>query len=290
MRPDCASPRLRRGLQFRAGFSLWVFLNANRGPPAPKAGALPGCATPRDHDYGMRPDCASPRLRRGLQFRAGFSLWVFLNANRGPPAPKAGALPGCATPRDHDYGMRPDCASPRLRRGLQFRAGLSLWVFLNANRDLPLPKQERYRAALRPVITIIARPFHDPETPSRPERRETIPKPVRTEPRGGLSHAIEIHPSGLVFGCARAWCCARAIRHSASAPESDRHGRTDDRRHRRRDPLPPPGREQAEDLGGLVPYGVLWRAGANENTTISFSRLPSRSRENRSRRGPTRSI
>jgi hypothetical protein len=23
--------------------------------------------------------------------------------------------------------------------------------------------------------------------------------------------------------------------------------------------------------GGLVPYGVLWRAGANENTTISFS-------------------
>src|SRR5579862_3642426 len=23
--------------------------------------------------------------------------------------------------------------------------------------------------------------------------------------------------------------------------------------------------------GGLVPYGVLWRSGANENTTISFS-------------------
>ena len=30
----------------------------------------------------------------------------------------------------------------------------------------------------------------------------------------------------------------------------------------------PPHGEQAESLGGLVPYGQVWRAGANENTMI----------------------
>src|SRR5258706_8129463 len=32
-----------------------------------------------------------------------------------------------------------------------------------------------------------------------------------------------------------------------------------------------PGANGRRIFGGLVPYGVIWRAGANENTIISFS-------------------
>ncbi len=39
-------------------------------------------------------------------------------------------------------------------------------------------------------------------------------------------------------------------------------------------------------FGGLVPYGEVWRAGANENTTITFP-MPSPSKASLWPRGPT---
>jgi hypothetical protein len=60
----------------------------NRRPPAPKAGALPGCATPRHNeplDYTLcnfKPESA---LRCGISFRANLA-----------PQPSASILKSCA--------------------------------------------------------------------------------------------------------------------------------------------------------------------------------------------------
>ena len=62
--------------------------DSNLRPPAPKAGAIPGYATPRKGIDLLN------NLQLHLQILSGWQ-----DSNLRPPAPKAGAIPGYATPR-----------------------------------------------------------------------------------------------------------------------------------------------------------------------------------------------
>ena len=45
-------------------------------------------------------------MKNGLSMTTRFFNWSeYKDSNLGPPAPKAGALPGCATLRDHNYTL-----------------------------------------------------------------------------------------------------------------------------------------------------------------------------------------
>ena len=54
-------------------------------------------------------------------------------------------------------------------------------------------------------------------------------------------------------------------------PQPQRHRLPDGRRHRGLHPYSSPGVKGRKIWGELVPYGEVWRTGANENTTITFS-------------------
>ncbi len=96
--------------------------DSNRGPSAPKADALPGCATPRLPDFSRTvgwPSSSDTKQSKKTGFRladarmelrgaspsslvSGVSRWCFpspvpLGSNRGPSAPKADAPPASVT-------------------------------------------------------------------------------------------------------------------------------------------------------------------------------------------------
>ncbi len=72
--------------------------DSNLRPPAPKAGAIPGYATPRNLVsvfYLIKKSLSnSSKILSGWQ-----------DSNLRPPAPKAGAIPGYATPRNFHSGI-----------------------------------------------------------------------------------------------------------------------------------------------------------------------------------------
>ena len=75
-----------KGFRLNSVVSGWQ--DSNLRPPAPKAGAIPGYATPRT-GIGFK---KNPQVH--LQDLSGWQ-----DSNLRPPAPKAGAIPGYATPR-----------------------------------------------------------------------------------------------------------------------------------------------------------------------------------------------
>ena len=120
---------------------------------------------------------------RGLPIQSGRP-----DSNRRPPAPKAGALPGCATPRDGpDHGRarapgRPGRAKGRTVDGIRGARRCSSGMGNRRRRRRPGRRWSGSRPARRRSIAPGM-----PRRPSRhPARRRRAPAPARRGERAGL--------------------------------------------------------------------------------------------------------
>jgi hypothetical protein len=120
----------------------------NPRPPGPQPDALPtelhsppsvSLSAPALRQLQSRAGCLARQkgfepLTHGLEGRCSFHLSYWRESGRAdlngrPPAPKAGALPGCATPRTISINTRKSAPQPRARAHAP-RRRCSLGVFL----------------------------------------------------------------------------------------------------------------------------------------------------------------
>jgi len=92
------------------------------------ADPAPGLFNLRHVSRGARMSCASLRRSGARPAQSSTRPSGRPDSNRGPPAPKAGALPSCATPRNHPFfptrtgGIGIPCSAPRIAGSDQMSA------------------------------------------------------------------------------------------------------------------------------------------------------------------------
>ena len=143
-----------------------------RGPrECPPPSAKPTTARPR-RSFAKAGAC------RGSGGEAPRSIWSGRrDSNSGPPAPKAGALPGCATPRpDQDPIRRTPRSRPAPLASRPVQTGVTLATELSATSNFMVTGGEsdpsRSRTSVAPLLPL-ATQVRDAHPRSRPRARHS---------------------------------------------------------------------------------------------------------------------